>query len=173
LAGKFRSLSGHKAWNFAALMCSCRSLGEFAKRVKPEACGIPSYPRFSYHATSCLTTSGESIKESQQTAVQLRQQILEFARRAQGQGLTINQAERLIENHKGHSISPRFAELVRLGRLVRIITGRSEPTTRFPQGAPRYWTRYDEETRRNVIVHWVPEFAPIAIETNKNSEAVR
>jgi hypothetical protein len=94
-------------------------------------------------------------------------------RRAQGQGLTINQAERSIENHKGHSISPRFAELVRLGLLVRIITGRAQPTTRFPQGALRYWTRYDKETRRNVIVHWTPEFAPIAIEADEKNGAAR
>lgn len=120
--------------------------------------------------TSCLTTSGESVNESQQTAARLRQQILEFARGAQGQGLTINQAERLIENHKGHSISPRFAELVRLGLLVRIITGVAQPTTRFPQGAPRYRTRYDDETRRNVIVHWLPEFAPEVIEADQEKK---
>jgi|ERR1035441_78840 hypothetical protein len=121
--------------------------------------------------TSCLTTSGESAKESQQTAARLRQQILEFACNAQAQGITINDAERLIEDHKGHSVSPRFAELVRLGRLVRIVTGRGATTVRFPQGAPRYRTRYDEETRRNVIVHWLPEFAPMAIEADQEKKA--
>lgn len=110
--------------------------------------------------TSGLTTSGESARKSQQTAVRLRQLILEFARRAEGRGLTINEAERLIEDHKGHSVSPRFAELVRVGLLVRMVIGRALPTTRFPQGAPRYVTRHDEETRRNVIVHWIPKFAP-------------
>lgn len=120
--------------------------------------------------TSGLTTSGASVNESQQTAAHLRQQILESARRAQGQGLTINQAERLIENHKGHSVSPRFVELVRRGLLVRIVIGRALPTMRFPQGAPRYWTRYDEETRRNVIVHWAPEFAPMAIEADQQKK---
>lgn len=119
-----------------------------------------------------LTTSGESAKESQQTASRLRHQILEIARRAQGQGLTINQAERLIEDHKGHSVSPRFAELVRLGLLVRIVIGRALPTMRFPQGALRYWTRYDEETRRNVVVHWVPEFAPVTDEVGEEKERV-
>lgn len=120
--------------------------------------------------TPSLTTSGESVNESQQSAARLRQQILEFARGAQDQGLTINQAEHLIENHKGHSISPRFAELVRLRLLVRIITGRTRPTARFPQGAPIYWTRYDEETRRNVIVHWLPEFAPVAIQVDREKK---
>ena len=114
--------------------------------------------------TSGLTTIGESARESQQTAAHLRQQILNLARKARERGLTINEAERLINGHKGHSVSPRFAELVRLRLLVRIVIGRTRQTKRFPQGAPRYRTRYDEETRRNVIVHWAPKFAPPAIE---------
>ena len=107
-----------------------------------------------------MTTSGDSAKESQQIAARLRQQILDLARKAQNRGLTINEAERLINNHKGHSISPRFAELVRRGLLIRILIGRTRPTKRSPHGAPRYVTRFDPETRRNVNVHWVPEFAP-------------
>ena len=109
---------------------------------------------------SGLTTSGESAVESQQTAVRLRQQITHLAQIAGERGITINEAERLIDDHKGHSISPRFSELVRSGLLVRVVIGRTRPTKRFPHGAPRYKTRFDEETRRNVIVHWAPRFAP-------------
>lgn len=119
-----------------------------------------------------LTTSGESAVESKPTAARLRQQILEFARSSQAQGITINEAERMIDDHKGHSVSPRFAELVRLGLLVRVVIGRGAPTLRFPQGAPRFWTRYDEETRRNVIVHWVPEFETIATEEDAQKKPV-
>jgi hypothetical protein len=122
--------------------------------------------------TSGLTTSAESAIESQQTAARLRQQILGLARNAQGRGLTINEAALLIDDHKGHSVSPRFAELVRLGLLVRIVIARGMKTLRFPQGAQRYWTRYDEETRRNVIVHWVPEFAPVAIDADEQKKPV-
>ena len=122
--------------------------------------------------TQRLTTSGESAKASQQTAARLREQILELAHAAQQEGITINEAERLIDDHKGHSISPRFAELVRLGLLVRVEIGRNLPTVKFPQGAPRYRTRYDAETRRNVIVHWSPEFAPAATEAEEESSPV-
>jgi hypothetical protein len=114
--------------------------------------------------TSDLTTSGESLRESQHTAVRLREQILKLARKAGDRGLTINEAERLIDDHKGHSVSPRFAELVRLGLLVRILIGHGAATKRFPQGVPRYCRRFDEETRRKVNLHWAPEFAPPAIE---------
>jgi len=119
---------------------------------------------------SGLTTSGESAIKSQPTATCLRQQIRELAREAQGQGISINEAERLIDDHKGHSVSPRFAELVRQGLLVRIVIGRGRPTKRFPQGAPLYKTRYDEETRRNVIVHWAHEFAPAAVKSDEEKK---
>ena len=46
-------------------------------------------------------------------------------------------------------------------------------TVRFPQGAPHYRTRYDEETRRNVIVHWIPEFASVAIDDDGEKKLVR
>jgi hypothetical protein len=122
--------------------------------------------------TSVLTTSGASARESQETAARLRQQILDLARKAQRRGLTINEAERFISNHKGHSISPRFAELVRLGLLVRVVIGLTRPTKRFPHGAERYMTRFDQETRRNVIVHWVPGFAPCDTEGVAKDELI-
>jgi hypothetical protein len=115
-----------------------------------------------------LTTSGESLKDSQETTARLRQQVLNLAHIARETGITINEAERVIDDHKGHSVSPRFSELVRQGALVRVVIGRTRPTNRFPHGAPRYLTRYDEETRRNVIVHWAPEFAPKTIEFDED-----
>lgn len=105
-------------------------------------------------------TSIESVKKSEELAYRLRGRILDLARRAGGEGLTISEAERQIEDHKGHSISPRFSQLVRTGALVRVFIGYGEPTRSSPQGVRHYVTRHDEETGRNVVVHWVPEFAP-------------
>ncbi len=61
-----------------------------------------------------------------------------------------------------NSVSPRFSELEKLGALVRIFIGYGRPTSRFPKGAPRFITRRDDETGRNVNVYWLPEFAPTA-----------
>lgn len=112
-----------------------------------------------------LGTSGASLKSSQSLAISLRQQILVLAQKACSAGITISEAERLIEGHKGHSISPRFAELIKCGKLVRIPLAPGHQTNRFPCGIPRFMTRYDEQSRRNVNVHWLPEFAPVCGES--------
>lgn len=106
-------------------------------------------------------TSIDSLKKSRELAIRLRERILDLARKAGREGLTINEAERQIGDHKGHSVSPRFSELVRQGALVRILGDYERPAGRFHRGLCRYVTRYDEETSRNVTVHWVPEFAPV------------
>ena len=62
-----------------------------------------------------LGTSGTSVVQSQNLAISIRQQILLLARQSGSLGITINEAERLIKCHKGHSISPRFAELIKRG----------------------------------------------------------
>jgi hypothetical protein len=85
-------------------------------------------------------------------AAKLREHILVLAREAGSFGLTINEAAEQIPGHKPWSISPRFAEL-------RHYVGVGKPTKRFPAGRPRYATRYDARTKRNVRVHWLPEFA--------------
>jgi hypothetical protein len=107
-----------------------------------------------------LETSSESMRKSEPLALRLREQILDLARKAGSRGITINEAERQIQNHKGHSVSPRFSELVKRGGLVREFVGYGQPSKLFPKSVPRYRTRYDEETGRNVVVHWLPEFAP-------------
>jgi hypothetical protein len=109
-----------------------------------------------------LGTSGESVKRSERLARGLRAQIVRLALAAGPRGLTINEAGWQIRNHKNNSVSPRFSELVKRGALVRVLVGYGRRTKRFPKGIPRYITRYDEETRRNVNVHWVPKFAPAA-----------
>ena len=106
-------------------------------------------------------TSIESFMKSEELAGRLGGRILDLARRARGEGLTINEAERQIEDHKGHSISPRFSQLVRTGALVRVFIGYGQPTRSSPQGVRRYVTRHDEETGRHVVVHWLAEFAPV------------
>jgi hypothetical protein len=107
-----------------------------------------------------IVSSGESAIKSEQLAGRLRSRIIDLARKAGRKGLTINEAERQIEDHKGHSVSPRFAELVKQGSLVRVLIDRGKPTRRFLAGVPRYVKRHDEMTQRDVTVHWVPEFAP-------------
>lgn len=110
--------------------------------------------------TSCADTSIESRHKSKELTGRLCQRIRELARKSAANGLTINEAEKVISDHKSSSVSPRFSELVRRGDLVRVLTGYSRPTKRFPRGIARYVSRYDEETRRNVTIHWLPEFAP-------------
>jgi len=107
-------------------------------------------------------TSIDSFKQSQAFIETLCDRILELARKAGACGLTIHEAEQQLGDHRARGVSARFAELVRTGKLSRVITGYCAPTARYPQGMPRYATRYDQETQRNVIVHWIPEFAPQA-----------
>ena len=120
-----------------------------------------------------LGTSGESAKESQILAGRLRNRILDLARRVGTRGLTISEAERFVDDHKGHSVSPRFAELVRAGALVRIPIEPGRSTRRFPGGIPRYISRRDEQTGREVNVHWLPEFAPVSKHSTIDSGARR
>jgi hypothetical protein len=93
-------------------------------------------------------------------AARLRARVLAIAGEAREIGITINETSAAIPEHRAHSVSPRFAELVERGHLVRVLVGHGKSTKRFPCGIPRYATRWDEQTKRNVIVHWLPEFAP-------------
>ncbi len=114
-------------------------------------------------------SSHDSAAQLGELAAKLRTKIVALARAVGAQGLTANEAERAIPEHKGHCVSPRFAELVERGDLVRVLTGYGKPTKRFPGGVPRYVTHFDRETRRDVILHWLPEFAPSAPKKNATS----
>lgn len=117
--------------------------------------------------TANVETSIDSLKKSEELATRLRERILDLARKAGRNGLTINEAERQIGDHKGHSVSPRFSELVRRGSLVRVLVDHGEPTKRCRI------SRYDDETGRNVTVHWVPEFAPSPNNTEPKNDSTR
>lgn len=108
------------------------------------------------------STSHESAEAAQELAAKLRARIIDIARKAGRDGITISEAQQQISEHKTQSVSPRFAELVTRGALVRVLIDYGKPTKRFPGGVPRHVTRFDTETKRNVIVHWLPEFAPYA-----------
>lgn len=123
-------------------------------------------------ATIANQASIESLRQSAEVSSNLRQRILELAGQAGCDGITISEAERKIDDHKGHSISPRFSELVRKGALVRCLTGRGKPTRSSPLGVPCFITRYDQETRRHVTVHWLPEFAPAPNGSNSSPASV-
>ena len=114
-------------------------------------------------------SSAENANKSEELAARLRRRIIDLAHKAGRVGLTINDAEEQIDDHKGHSVSPRFAELANRGALVRVLIGRGKPTKRFPSGAPRHFKRYDDRTHRSVIVHWAPGFAPSS-EQNEPSD---
>lgn len=105
-------------------------------------------------------TSHESAAAVGALAARLRARVLTIAHEAREHGVTIAEASAAIPEHRAHAISPRFAELVERGHLVRVLVGHGMPTKRFPGGVPRYLTRWDEQTKRNVIVHWSPEFVP-------------
>ncbi|MGA8150897.1 MAG: hypothetical protein WB952_08105 [Terriglobales bacterium] len=97
------------------------------------------------------STSHESARAVKELAAKLRARIVALASAAGQSGITISEAEDAIPEHKNASVSPRFAELVRRGYLVRVLRDDGKPMTRF-----------DTETKRSVIVHWLPEFAPFA-----------
>jgi hypothetical protein len=99
-------------------------------------------------------TSYESAAQVDVLASKLRAAIVNLAREAGSVGITGNEAERLIPDHKNHSITPRFAELIARGELVRMLLGRSK------KGRPIYLKRYDTITKRDTIVNFAPEFAP-------------
>jgi hypothetical protein len=111
--------------------------------------------------TTYSLTSSKSLSKSIDLTGRLQQRILDLARKAAKAGITIGEAERQIDDHKAHSISPRFCELVKRGELRRVPDGLDRPTGRFPHGLPRYLSRCDEQTGRSVTIHWLPEFAPL------------
>jgi hypothetical protein len=108
-----------------------------------------------------LETSAESLQESEQLAARLCDRILELARRAGLRGITANEAEREIDDHKMTSVSPRFSELVKQRKLVRLFLGYRRHGS---HSSKRYFSRFDEDTRRKVTVYWASEFAVSAVE---------
>ena len=122
-------------------------------------------------AKAVLASNADNANKSGDLAARLRRRIIDLARKAGRVGLTINEAEEEIDDHKGHSVSPRFAELVNRGLLIRVLIRDGKPTKRFPNGALRHVKRYDERTRRNVTVHWAPEFAPSPEQNKPNDKA--
>lgn len=109
-------------------------------------------PETSHEAAASLGNLGEKVSD----------RILQLARNAGARGITLSDGVAAIPEHKPSSISPRFIKLVRRGKLIRVRTGTGKPSKRFPAGRPLYMTRLDEETRRRVLIHWVPEFAPVS-----------
>lgn len=109
------------------------------------------------------STSHEAAQAVGNVAAKLRTRIQVLARAAGSAGITINEAAQQIPEHRATSISPRFAELVARGALIRVLRGNGRPTKRSPGGVPRYATRLDMQTKKNAIVHWLPDFVPTTI----------
>ena len=98
--------------------------------------------------------NSESTTQVGELAAKLRAQIIDLSRQAGAEGITSNEAERLIPVHKNNSISPRFAELIKRGGLVRVLLGYTEKKRAV------YAKRFDPVTRRHVVVNFLREFAP-------------
>lgn len=120
---------------------------------------------------SDAVTSYESAATLGELAGKLRARIVQLARAAGRHGVTLSEAAAAIPEHKPASITPRFIELIERAQLVRVRVGTGKPTKRFPAGRPRYVTRFDEQTKRNVLVHWVPEVAPLPEENEPSEQA--
>jgi hypothetical protein len=112
-------------------------------------------------------TSHRSAATSAEVSGKLRARIVRLARAAGSKGISLSETVLAIPDHKLSSITPRFVELVEMGQLVRVRMGVGKPTKRYPAGRPQFLTRFDEQTKRNVLVQWVPEFAPSAIEARR------
>ncbi|MGD0791816.1 MAG: hypothetical protein ABR920_08605 [Terriglobales bacterium] len=116
-------------------------------------------------------TSHESAAALGALAGKLRARVVQLARAVGRHGITLSEAAAAIPEHKPASITPRFIELIERGQLVRVRVGTGKPTKRFPAGQPRYMTRFDEQTKRNVLIHWVPEFGPSPEENEQSGQA--
>ena len=112
-------------------------------------------------------TSSQSAAASAEVSGKLRARIVRLARAAGSKGISLSETVQAIPDHKLSSITPRFVELVKGKQLVRVFIGAGKPTKRYPAGRPIFLTRFDEQTKRNVLVQWVPEFAPSAIEARR------
>ncbi len=99
-------------------------------------------------------TSYESAQQIDALAAKLRGLIKNLAREAGYNGLSINEAAASIPEHKPWSISPRFAEMISSGDLVRVKLGTSK------KGRVIYLKRIDTATGRPVIVNFHPAFVP-------------
>jgi hypothetical protein len=95
-------------------------------------------------------------------ASKVQARIEELARFTETVGITQSQVVAAMPEYKPGSITPRFARLVKRGKLVRVYLGTAKPTKRNRTGRPRYLTRLDEETKQYVTLYWIPEFAPKA-----------
>jgi hypothetical protein len=93
-------------------------------------------------------TSHESAAASEETHKNIAEHVLRIAADRGGHGLTINEATEALPQFKPWSVSPVFKPLVRQGKLVRHVVGKTG------KGKDRYETRIDPESSRPVIVHY-------------------
>jgi hypothetical protein len=103
--------------------------------------------------TSDPHTSHEALSDDKKSK-RVADTITRLALEAGERGLTINEAAAIMPEHKPWSVSPKFKPLVRRGKLVRNVVGRTEPTKRHPEGRAKFETRPDPETGCDCIVHY-------------------
>ncbi len=93
-------------------------------------------------------TSHESAAASEETHKNIAEHVLRIAAERGGHGLTINEATEALPQFKPWSVSPVFKPLVRQGKLVRRVVGKTA------RGKDKYETRTDPESNRPVIIHY-------------------
>ena len=106
-------------------------------------------------------TSLESAEAFEKHVPDLNDRIVDIVRSSGRHGRTQSEVVDAIPEYKPGSVTPRFTRLIRNRRLVLIRIGKTKPTKRCPGGRARYITRFDQETKRDVNIYWVPEFAPL------------
>ncbi len=122
-------------------------------------------------------TSHASAESSGKLRGKIAQAILDLAEQAGKNGITINEATAALPQFKAVSISPIFKPLVRSGKLVRRLIGRTEMSPKWPRGKEIFQTRLDPSSNRECVLHFHPSVEsskkPPAAADQEHDEQVR
>ena len=105
-------------------------------------------------------SSHEAAEAVEQLAGKLRARIVPLVRATGTAGATQSEIAAQMAEYKQSSITPRFIELIERKLIVRVLVGFGKRTRRYPNGVPRYITRFDPVTKHNVTLYWFPGYEP-------------
>jgi hypothetical protein len=115
-----------------------------------------SDPSSSHEASKSFEDSGG--------AANALDQIVPLVRASEHAGIFQRAVSDQLPAFRSHSITPRFAEVAKQGRISLLQIGIGAPTRMYPEGKPRYAYTRDPETGKRVNLYWVIEFLPTAEE---------